>query len=157
MTDQATANRRQLPENFTVGDKTYLQPIVEGTVVALEKNPSSDWLLTLEITAIRNERIESTTVNGKSQTRKRISSVLWSATQTGNVELVIEVGARQRLPALGLSSRRKQSLRDDLASLTREETEQLLREISQSASPTVAPQEDTIRDSNEDSTKSANQ
>ncbi|QEG36223.1 hypothetical protein [Bythopirellula goksoeyrii] len=121
-------HRRQLPENFEIGDCTCLQLNLQGCLIVSEQNENGDWLLTLQITGITSERLEySSGDNGLAPTTKLIP-VLW-ATRGDELEVVVEVGARQRLQALGLSARQKEALRSNLASLPAGEAANLLKEF----------------------------
>ncbi len=124
-------SRRQLPENFEPGDQLRFLVTVEGGIVTREQSAAGDWLMTVKVTNITSTALETV---GKSTGRKpteRIRPVLWSATASGEVELVLEVGARQRLLALGISGKQKQELRKHLEALPTADAETLLREISE--------------------------
>lgn len=129
MTKAKNTSRRQLPENFVVGDMTSLQLIVQGSLVLSEQNENGDWLFTLQLTGIHSERIENQSVEKGVAPLKRLIPVLWSSRGDGELEIVVEVGARQRLQALGLSAKQKELLRTNLASLPADEAANLLKEL----------------------------
>ncbi|QEG36150.1 hypothetical protein Pr1d_34590 [Bythopirellula goksoeyrii] len=97
--------RRQLPEDFEVGDCTSLQLTVQGFLVVTEKNENGDWPFTLQVTAVHSERTDNSSSEKALAPVRKLTPVLWSVRGDGEVEIVVEVGARQRLLSLGLSAR----------------------------------------------------
>lgn len=126
MTASQTTTRRQLPQNFAAGDKVRVTTVVEGKVLATEQTYSGDWLLTVQATEMKTVTSEA---NSASNTEKRERQVLWGVTAGGEVELIVEAGANQRIVALGVPAKAKQSLRETLAGLSAAEAESLLKEI----------------------------
>jgi len=125
-------SRRQLPENFESGDQVRLAVTVEACVVGSEQVESGDWLVSVKISNIKSTASETVGQGADRKLAERIRPVLWSTTRDGEVELVLDVGARQRLLALGISAKQKKALRKHLEALPVDEAEHLLREIATS-------------------------
>lgn len=106
---------RHLPQNFLPGDKLELSLAVTAEVRANEESDDGR-LLILRVVGLKNRS------NGK--------DVLWSCGPNDSIELAVEVGARERLLAVGLSARQRKKLKERFAGLTEAEANELLGEIT---------------------------
>jgi len=127
--DKRNSVRRQVPENFEVGDRVQVSLVAEAKLQAKEHSGSDEWLFTLALTNLSNTAAASAIIEGEAGATPAQRSVLWSTTPQGEVELVVMFGSRQRLVAPGLSAKQKASLRQGLEKLPAEEAKQLVSEI----------------------------
>lgn len=105
---------RHLPENFRPIDQLELTLTVEAELIRSE--PADDGrLMSVRVLAIKH--------------RSNNKPVLWSQADNGDLCLEVEAGAKQRLKALGLSSRQRESLKERLAGLSATEAGKLLAEL----------------------------
>lgn len=95
-----------------------------------EQKSDGDWLISLELGHVESRATESARNRADNNPVERVRPVLWSVTSAGDVEFVLDIGARQRLLTLGISEKQKQLLRKNLATLPAAEAAELLREIS---------------------------
>jgi len=122
--------KRQLAENFSEGDHLRFAVVVEGCVVARDQAESGDWLMSIRIANINSTTSETIGKGADRKLTERVRPVFWSTTKDGDIELVLEVGARQRLLAVGISAKQKQTLRRYLQAMPVDEAEELLREMA---------------------------
>ncbi|QDV74543.1 hypothetical protein [Botrimarina mediterranea] len=106
---------RHLPENYLPGDQLEVTVNVKAELVESEATDDGR-LLTVRVLGVKN--------------RSNGMPVLWNARPNGALEFVVEVGAKQRLLAVGLSARQRESLKERLAGLTADEASELVAELA---------------------------
>jgi len=106
---------RHLPENFRPADHFELTLTVDVELVASEATDEGR-LMSVRVIALKNRS------NGQ--------AVLWSVDAEGSLDLEVHVGAKQRLLALGLSARQRESLKERLAGLSPIEASKLLKDLT---------------------------
>ena len=111
---------RHLSDNFTPGDRVELTLTVEAEIVVNEAIDEGR-MMTVRVDTLKHR------ANGK--------PVLWSQGADDGLELVVEVGARQRLLAVGVSARQREVIKARIAGLSQAEAALLLREIANGEEP----------------------
>lgn len=116
---------RHRPDKFCNGDQLEVQIIVRAEVLN-------------NLAVAKGRRLTLRVLYAES--RSNSQPITWRHGEDGALDITFEVGAKQRLLALGVSARQRETLKGQLAGLSVEDTRKLLAELTCNAADSADSQ-----------------
>ncbi len=122
--------RRQTAEHCRAGDGIRFSVDVHASIHAIEKAEVDSYLLSVRVESLETVSVQTLSGNRERETVDRVRPVLWASHPDGELELIIDVGARQRLQIIGPTARERAIVEQHLKSLAPEEAQALLEQLA---------------------------